>query len=173
MHQQGFSLLDLITSTCIISILFFAGLPGLFHQVQNNKTKTFSQSLMGAIEFTRERAVSANKRTTLRRQIRWEDGWEIFFDTNENGIKDSTEEALVVQPASDGIKIKTNNPVDEYISFIGTGESRKADSHPGGAFLAGSISICAISPGKGYKLILARGGRLRMTELSSAECATI
>lgn len=173
MRQQGFSLPELISCTCIVSTLFFWGLPNLFHQIQNNKVKTFSQSLMGGIEFTRERAVSANKRTTLHKQIRWEDGWEIFVDANNNGVKDSNEEALISQPGTEGIKIQTNNPTDEYISFIGTGESRKANGHPGGAFLAGSISVCAASPGKGYKLILARGGRLRMTELSTAECAAI
>lgn len=173
MHQHGFTLPNLITCTCITGIALLIGLPSMFQQVQNNKAKTFSQNLFGAIEFTRERAVSANKRTTLHKQNSWENGWEVFVDANDNGIKDIDEETLLIHPATSGIKIQTNTPMDEYISFIGTGESRKANGHPGGAFLAGSISVCATSSGKGYKLVLARGGRLRMTELSSTQCANI
>lgn len=174
MRSFGFTLIDLLTTIAIASILLSIGLPNFSAQIQNTRTKTATQNLLEAIELTRTKAVSTNKRTTIINQTSWENGWELFIDKNNDGIRDNDEDIVQQHEKLTGVRIKTNSHINHYVSYIGTGESRNANgTESSGAFQAGTFTICPEGKGKGYELILSRGGRVRKHDISAQDCAAI
>lgn len=173
MRAFGFTLIDLLTTLSITSILLAVGMPNLSGQIQRMRISTATQSLLEAIDLTRTAAVSANKRATITNQALWENGWKVFIDKNNNGIRDADEVILQQHEKLNGVRIITNTPVKNYVSYIGTGESRNASGTAAGGFQAGTFKVCPIEKGKGYELILARGGRVRQHEISEQDCAAM
>lgn len=173
MQRNGFTLIDLIITLSVISILLTIGLPSLSTQIQNARVKTATNNLLEAINLTRTQAVFANKRATIRKQNEWENGWEIFIDKDNDGVRDSNEVIVQQYEKLKDIRIITNTPVKNYVSYIPTGESRNASGTNGGGFQAGTFTICPTAKGKGFSLVLARGGRVRMTEISEEKCNSV
>lgn len=174
MRSFGFTLIDLLTTLTILSILLAAGLPSFSAQIQNTRVKTATQSLFEAIELTRTKAVYSNSRVTLIKQTKWEDGWEIFIDKDNDGVRDQNENVLQQHENLSGVKIISDSKLENYISYIGTGEGRRANgSMTSGAMQIGSLKVCPITKGKGYQLIMSRGGRVRTLEIKAEECDSI
>lgn len=161
--SQGLSLIELLISLSIISLLLFVGLPSFTNSLRNNQAESATQDLFTAIQTTRTLAVMQHKRAVLKANDEWK-GWELFVDDNDNGARDENEALLFMQNELDHLSI-TSTKAMKTISFINTGESRQANGSIGGAFLAGNIRVCAKKHQKGYKLILARGGRTRISSI--------
>ena len=171
MYTHGFSLLELLITLVVLAIMLALGAPSFANHIHNNQVKVTTLSLLEAVAFTRNQAVFNNRRVTLRNPGRWEDGWEIFLDTNNNGIRDQDERLLISRESIQNVRITPNQPVKHYISYIGSGESRLVGNENGGAFQAGTIRVCPTGKGGGYELTLARSGRLRMSEINATQCA--
>ncbi len=166
MQNHGFTLLELLVTLTIMSLIMMVGLPSLSQQIQNNRTETAALELFGAIQLARNTAVRSNSRATLRKLGSWQDGWEVFDDNNRNGTREPDERLLVQQQAPLKAHIHANGPISTYVSFVGTGESKKMN----GAFQAGTFTICPTGTGPGYELVLSRGGRTRMSKISNPSC---
>lgn len=166
-HFQGFSLIELLTTLAVISILLFIGIPSINRLATHHHLKSVTQDLLTAIQTTRTLAVMQHKRAVLRAKNEWHQGWELFIDNNDNGNRDKNEELIFEQSRLSKITISTNKSM-KTISFIATGESRQAKGSTGGSFLAGTLTICSAAK-TGYKLILARGGRTRISNTSCAK----
>ncbi len=173
MRSFGFTLIDLLTTLAILSILLTIGIPSFSAQIQNTRVKTATQSLLEAIDLTRTQAVFSNTRATIAKQTEWENGWEIFLDKDNDGVRDDDEKILRQHEKLEGIKITANKWIKNNVSYIGSGESRNAGGTSTGAFQAGTFTICPEAKGKGYQLILARGGRVRMLEIKAEKCDSI
>jgi len=174
MQSFGFTLIDLITTLSVLCVLLGIGLPSFTGQIHATRVKTATQHLLESLELTRSQAVFSNNRTTIRKQNNWEDGWEVFIDKNNDGIPNGNEKTIQKHDKLNGVRIIANNPVKNYVSFIGSGEGRNANgSNSAGAFQAGTFTVCPQGKGKGYELILARGGRVRTHEVSEQDCAAI
>lgn len=170
MHRQGFTLIELLIVLAIMILLLTVGLPGLSTHIENTQVSTASSSLIEAIALTRSQAVISNTRATLKNLGSWNQGWEIFIDFDNNGMRGDREKLIATHPQLNNVRITPNQPVRHYLSFIGTGESRFAGRTNEGAFQAGTLYICPAARGRGYALILARSGRLRMQEISADQC---
>ncbi len=174
MKSFGFTLIDLLTTLAITSILLGLGLPNFNQQLQNSKVKTATETLLSSLELTRTKAVATSSRTTLIKQTTWENGWEVFIDKNNDGIRDSDEISFLKHEKLTGVRIKANSHINNFVSYVSTGESRNANgTSSAGAFQAGTFTICPEGKGKGYELILSRGGRVRQHEISAQDCAMI
>lgn len=171
MPQRGLTLLELLVTLVILSLLLSIGLPSLQAQIERTRTLTLTRSLQEAIQATRHRAVGRNGRATLAALGSWENGWELFDDANHNGERDAGETLVLSHRVeSESVSIEGNDRMDEYISYVGTGESRHASGTPLGGFLAGTITICSHNANRHYKLVLARMGRVRRAEIEADEC---
>lgn len=163
--SQGLSLIELLVTLSIISILLFVALPSFTEMMRKNQVESATYDLLTAIQTTRSLSVMQHKRAVLRANKDWHDGWELFIDDNDNGIRDENELLMFTQETFSELTIAANTKAMKTISFIHTGESRQANGSSGGSFLAGNISICGKKNQKGYKLILARGGRTRISSI--------
>lgn len=173
MNRNGFTLIDLITTLSVASILLAVGLPNFNTQLQQARVKTATHQLLEAIALTRTQAVMSSKRTTISKQNNWNEGWIIFIDTDNDGKHDADEKLIHTQEKLKDIKIIANKPVANNVSYIGTGESRNASGTNGGGFQAGTFTICPTVKGKGYELILAKGGRVRIAEANEDKCLSV
>jgi type IV fimbrial biogenesis protein FimT len=171
MRSFGFTLIELLITLSLTAILLTIGLPSFSAQIQNSRVKTAMLSLHEALQLTRAQAVSSNSRATIVKQHKWDEGWEVFIDENNNGLRDENENVIIQQEKFNNVRITGNKFVKNYVSYIGSGESRNANGFvKGGAFQAGTFTICPETKGAGYELILARGGRVRMKEITEQEC---
>ena len=170
MRSFGFTLIELLTTLSISTILMAIGLPNFFNQIQKSRVETAMLSLQESLQFTRVSAVSKNKRATITNVVKWEEGWEVFIDSNDNGTREPNEDVIKQHEKLNGIRVSTTEPVRNYVSYIGTGEGAKANGRTGGAFQAGTFTICPEAKGSGYTLTLARGGRVRRDEITEQAC---
>lgn len=173
MKRNGFTLIDLITTLSVASILLAVGLPSFSAQIKQTQVKTATHQLLEAIALTRTQAVMSSKRTTISKQNDWNEGWIIFIDTDNDGRHDADEKLIQTQEKLKGIKIIANRPVSNNVSYVGTGESRTASGTDGGGFQAGTFTVCPTAKGKGFQLVLARGGRVRVAEINEERCNSV
>lgn len=171
MPARGFTLLELIVTLTVLIILMAVGVPSFSKQIRNNNLNTATLELYQAVQLARTRAVATNSRVTLRAAGDWQQGWRIFLDPNHNGMREPTELLIAEAGPNPNLSIRGNQPLQSYISFIGTGEGRYATGRYGGAFQAGALTLCpAAQNGDGYKLVLARSGRMRKKRIGPEEC---
>ncbi|WP_171019023.1 GspH/FimT family pseudopilin [Microbulbifer harenosus] len=170
MKASGLTLIELLITLTILAILLAIGVPGFQHHLEASRTRTAADDLLQAIHLTRTKAVSSNRRATLRKLGEWQSGWEIFYDQDFDGQRDANEEQITTGEALEGVTISANGPLSNYISFIGTGHSRYAGTATGGAFQAGRFTICPMNAGEGYQLVLSPSGRARIEKISEAGC---
>lgn len=171
-NNLGFTYLECVITLTVVAIVAALAAPSFSRLIQDNKVETATHALLEAVKTTRSYAIKGNRRTTLASAPSWEDGWIIFYDDNHNGAIDQNETLLLdSQAIPTHVIVKGNRYVDDYISYLGTGESRWAGGRKGGAFQAGTITICPEKAGEGYELILSRGGRLRKHSIDEKECS--
>lgn len=171
MYQRGLTLLELLIALSILGIVLALGIPGFQQQTDKIRAKTATNNLYSAIHAARTQAIYHNNRTTIRALGTWAQGWEIFTDENHNGKLDPGETRLQQHRLdNDLLRVEGNRPVKRYISFIGTGESRYATGSSGGAFQAGTLTLCSKSGETGYQLVLARMGRVRVQRAQPSDC---
>jgi type IV fimbrial biogenesis protein FimT len=171
MKHQGFTLFELLITLLIMALIMGFALPNLSLLIKQNRTQMAAQSLVQAIETARTVAVMKNKRTLLIAKEKWHKGWKLFIDLDNDGIEDPDEPVIHEAGELKGVKVTGNNPVKKYISFIATGEGRKAGKANAGAFITGTLTVCPEDKGSGYKLVLSRGGRLRSQPVNASDCA--
>lgn len=170
MKAHGLTLIELLITLTILGVLLAIGIPSFQQQIESNRTRTAADSLLQAIHLTRSKAVATNRRATLRKLGSWQAGWEVFYDRDYDGVRDADEEQITIGTALTGVEVSANGPLTNYVSFIGSGESRYAGSVNSGGFQAGTFTICPTTGGSGYELVLSRGGRVRVKTLATADC---
>ncbi len=164
-YQQGFSLLELISTLSIIAILA-SMLPSVSAAIMhNNKVAAAVNSIAADMSYARTEAVMRNQNVELCKSIdginctrsnQWESGWIIFVDTNKNRRRETSEQRLKYQPRIDGINI----------TYRGSGSSNYIRFRANGATGAnGTFAFCSDKEGSYKKaLILFRTGRLRLSD---------
>lgn len=170
MRERGFTLFELLITLLILVLLLTFGMPSFSNQIKNTRTKTVTMELLQSVQHARTLAVSKNTRATLIHLGDWTKGWEVFIDENDNGIRDVSETLVFQTQAIDSVEIHANGPLTDYVSFIGSGESRKVGKANSGSFQAGTFRVCPKTTGEGYELILSRSGRMRIESIPAQRC---
>ena len=170
MKTNGFTLIELLIVILIFTILAASAIPSFKQVLQNTHTQTAKSELLNAIDQTRAKSVFSGSRSVLKAKGEWHDGWQVFLDQNDDGIASSDEPILIDQGPIDGVTIKGNESVRNLISFISTGEGRQPGAANRGAFITGTLTICPLISGKGYQLVLSRGGRTRVQDTEPGTC---
>lgn len=169
MRKNGYSLLELLITLLILGVLLSLAFPSFQQQIQRTRLLTETDLLQQGILFARTNAISLNQRVTMAHKGSWASGWDIFVDANNNGRLDEGERIILTQSKELIARIHTSSPVDNYVSFTGTGQSHWATGRANGGFQAGTFTIC-MEETKSTQLILARGGRVRLVKESSETC---
>lgn len=171
MKSHGFTLLELLITLLIFAILINIAVPGYKDLRQRDQVRTATLDFYQAVQLTRSYAVSRNTRVTIANIGGWENGWEIFADTNNNGIRDEGEEILLTGQGTHKVQIISNSFVSSYISFLGSGRSHQRSQNSQGAIQAGTFHICHPEQHQPvFQLRLSQGGRVSMTRVDDNPC---
>ena len=170
MHTKGLTLLELLLVLAIASILSLAALPPIHRTIGALRASDTAYAFFEAVQLARSTAVSRNRQVVLAPLGSWSNGWEVFVDQDADGGISADEDVLTRVHASAGVQVKMAATSNSAIVYRGTGASHTIN----GAFLAGTIRICAESgdaPGKA--IVIRSGGRARMDNLTIEECAAL
>lgn len=169
--KTGFTLVEMLVTLSIAAIVIVGSLPAFSHLYAQHRADTGLQLLLRSLALARSEAIKRSARVAIAGNGRWEDGWDTFVDANGDGHVNIGEELLYRQAALSGVTLRGNSTVKSVISYRSDGHS----ASPNNAFQAGTLLLCPEN-GKvdGYRIVLARGGRVRSERIRSGSgpCGT-
>jgi type IV fimbrial biogenesis protein FimT len=161
------TLLELLTALAVAGILFALAFPGYRAWVADLEVRDRVEALVFTMSRARSEAIKRQTRVALCPSSdgarcagggRWQDGWIVFADADNDGDRAADEALVSVEPPSrPAITIRGNRPVSEYVSYTLHGQTRMTN----GALQMGTLTVCR--PGsKAVQVVLANGGRVRV-----------
>ena len=169
----GFTLVEIVAALALGGILMMLAVPGYRAWVADLEMRDRIEALVVTMSRARSEALKRQTRVALcpsgdgrhcATGGRWEDGWIVFADQNDDGERDDDETIVAVEPPSrPGITIRGNKPVSQYVSWTSHGHARMTN----GALQIGTITVCR--PGdKAVHVVLASAGRVRVDRTKAA-----
>ena len=170
MHQQGFSLIELLMGLAIAAIVLLLVSPAFAALTESNHREQAANALVSGIRNARTIAITRNQAVVIHGiNGDWGQGWRIILDISGKGPKDSSNPLLLERAGGARVPIVGNWPVRRYIRFSGIGTPQM----PERAFQAGTLHICAArEPVSQLQVVLAATGRvsLRSHKAEQALC---
>ena len=165
MHQQGFSLIELLMGLTIVGIVLHLVSPAFATLIESNQRQQAAQALSSGIRTARNEAITRNQAVVIHGiNGDWGQGWRIILDISGKGEMDSDNPLLTERQSGPRVSIVGNSTVESSIRFRGQGES----------LLGGTLHICAVrEPVSQHQVVLAPTGRvsLRSIKAEQALCA--
>jgi type IV fimbrial biogenesis protein FimT len=177
-QQRGFTLLELCVTVGILALLLATGVTALGQVGASMKLSAFTNSFVSHFQFARTEAIKRNSRVVIckssggdacAREGGWEQGWIVFHDRNNNGAREANEPVIRRGDAlPPGYRVVGNQPVARYLSFTPFGGNRS----PGGAFQAGTITICreSLERSDARQVVINAAGRPRILKTKLPAC---
>ncbi len=167
----GFTFIEIMIALVILGMLITFGLPSYRDWIAAQQLANHARFIADTLHVARSEAIKHGYRVNLckardGRQCTdtggWEQGWLLFVDENRSGQIDDDEIVLHREgPAGDGITMRGNRPVEDYVSYTSLGHARLL----GGALQMGTFIIC--KPGQNaLHVVLANSGRARIDKTS-------
>ncbi|GMR21463.1 MAG: Tfp pilus assembly protein FimT/FimU [Gammaproteobacteria bacterium] len=165
----GFTIMELLSTLSIaatISTLSFSVL-GL---VEKTRITVETNKLIASLHMARSESIKRGERVTVcqtpdgldcGRSDRWEDGWIVFADPNNNRYVDPGEDVITVEPSmadSYSTRWRGSLGTNYYLSFLEDGHANKV----------GTFTICGpAGPEQARTVIIFRSGRVRTSDKKS------
>ena len=158
----GFGLVEFMVALAIIAILASLGAASFGSVTGKTRVTAAASGLLHAIELTRAESLKRASRVTLApNDGTWTSGWAVFIDVNGNRRLDAGEPLLHQHAALPATTRLVADTTPGYIAF----GMRGTPQQYGGAFLAGTITLC--DGNVAQSVVLAKSGRPRV---GSAAC---
>ncbi|SDH86738.1 type IV fimbrial biogenesis protein FimT [Pseudomonas flavescens] len=164
MKQNGMTLPEVLIGLALVALLMSL-MPAFAGMLDRHRLENTTRDLATAIRYARTRAVVEQTGVTIKAlEDDWGNGWVIFQDRYRNISRDDAGPMFIERKLANRVQIQGNGSMARYIHFSAQGFPNQKS----GAFQAGSLVVC--SPRvetKSSKLILASGGRLRMSAMKT------
>ena len=145
-NTRGFTLPELLITLGVIAIALSTAVPGVSSMIKNNALANQLNTLVTNIHYARAEAVKRDVRVILCRSASpnattpscggdtriWESGYIVFADdgNNSNSVYNAGTDTLLIrgQPASSGIKMRTNWTWNNNLMFSPDGSTDESGS---------------------------------------------
>ncbi|MBO3276757.1 GspH/FimT family pseudopilin [Pseudomonas schmalbachii] len=162
---RGFSLVEMLIVLSILTIALSFAAPSFGDFIAKQRIQTAFDNLNGAIHQARSTAALTGRSVSLAATSGdWAKGWSLFYDANNDGIRQEHEELISVHEALQDIQVLADSTTRRYIHYVPAGYSIQKS----GAFHAGNLAICGKSA-RGYKIVINRAGRIRHETAATSE----
>lgn len=175
--SRGFTLVELLVVLCVAGVLLTLSVPSFGRIISSSRLTSASNALLSSMYLARSEAIKRHGRVALCKTIDgvacaatggWEQGWIVFSDTNNNGVRDSDEPIIERIQGLTAMRATGNSPVAKYVSYVATGTTRLI----GGGLQAGTVTVCA-EPGtsdEARQIVISSVGRPRIQKVSASVC---
>jgi type IV fimbrial biogenesis protein FimT len=165
---RGFSLIEFLIAAVIVGLLVLAAGPSYRNWIAAQELANHAHFLAGTMNLARSEAIKTGYRVNLckssdRQQCAddgsgWELGWILYVDENQDGEIGAGEAVIRTEgPPSNGITVRGNRPVSDYVSYTSLGHARMLS----GALQMGTFVVCK-SGQDALQVVLANSGRARV-----------
>lgn len=176
---RGFTLLEALVVLALLALLLGLAAPNLSGWRLRQQLQAQADEFYASVLLTRTQALLQQQHVTMcsasRRngdqqcdaQADWHAGWLVFADSNRNGLREPQEPLLLQgEGAARGIRIVGNSTVNRQIGYGSDGRSERLS----GAFLAGTIQLCASGERSGWQVVINAIGRARLEKTTFESC---
>ncbi|HYR01239.1 MAG TPA: GspH/FimT family pseudopilin [Casimicrobiaceae bacterium] len=163
----GVTLVELVIGLALAALLACVALPVYSDWIADYQVLNHAQKLAGTLNVARTEAVKQGRHVNLCKSADlrdcataggWEEGYIVHVDGDRDGAVDAGERALRVEgPATQGITIRGNRPVADYVSYTSLGTTRLLR----GGLQMGTFTVCR-SGRRAVDVVLAHSGRARV-----------
>jgi type IV fimbrial biogenesis protein FimT len=163
--ENGASLAESLITLSLISVLAMIALPSLNSWLGQNRLETATQQIRQDIAYARYQAVMRQRAVSIQpTQINcWHCGWHVQL-TGATGQPATSAQVLIKREALNRqLTVTSNRPWQAGATFMPNGAAIQA----GGAFAAGSLTLCTPNSNHHYKVIISKSGRSRTTREQS------
>jgi type IV fimbrial biogenesis protein FimT len=176
---HGFTLVETMAVVAVIAVLAAIAAPSITAMMKSVKLSSASNVFLAGLHLARGEAIKRNSRVVLCKSADgaactpdggWEQGWIIFHDANNNGVRDGAEKLVQREyPLSASLRLTGNSNVARYVSFAPTGATKLV----GGGFQAGTLTLCnqSAQSSEARQIVLNAVGRPRVHKASVPSCA--
>lgn len=168
-REAGLTLIELMVTLAVAAILITVAVPGFGGLVTEQRLVTTTNQFVTALHLTRSEAVRRGSRVTLCASedgntcgstVGYSGGWIVFVGPEPGVALVSAGEVLRVFPGSQTLGIQGNGTMANYISFVGSGETRQLN----GALQMGTVTVC--DGDRARLVVISRTGRPRVEQAS-------
>lgn len=176
--SRGFTLIELMVTLSVVGVLLAVSVQFTRAMLDSMRLSAFTNTFVAQLYLARSEAIKRNKPVAMCKSGDgascsvgggWEQGWILFHDTNNNGLRDAQEEVvhrLAAMPA--GFRLVGNLNVARYVSFAANGATRTTT----GAFQAGTLTACrqSLEATEARQIVINAVGRPRVQKVAVASC---
>ena len=170
----GVTLIELLIGLALAAALASLALPVYGDWIADYQVLNHAQKLAGTMSIARAEAVKRGRPVNLCKSADlrdcataggWEEGYIVHVDGDRDGAVDAGQLVLRVEgPATPGITIRGNRPVEDYVSYTSLGNTRLLR----GGLQMGTFTVCR-SGRRAVDVVLAHSGRARI-QRTAATC---
>lgn len=172
---SGVTLIEMVVTVSIVAFMSFLAIPSVGFWIDDLRSKALANSLLVDLNLARSEAIRRGHPVVACIAVgsachpigRWEQGWLLFADINNNALRDTGEEVIrQTKIESHGWRLWGNGPVRSYVSYHPLGQTRLVN----GAFQAGTLTICLPSRPNALsrRIIINSRGRPRIERVDQA-----
>jgi type IV fimbrial biogenesis protein FimT len=177
-RDHGLTLVEMLVVLAVMATLLSLAAPSLTAVIDSVKVSSASNDMLSGLHLARSEAIKRNSPVVLCKSADgsscasdggWEQGWIVFHDANNNGLRESSETIILREmPLGSNLRLTGNVNVARYVSFAPSGATKLV----GGAFQAGTLTVCRQSAyaGEARQIILNAAGRPRVHKASVSSC---
>lgn len=169
----GFTLSELMTTLAVMGVLATVAIPSFISLIAENRLTTNANQLISALAFARSEALKRGIQVTIKRKETipkvWENGWDIFTDSNGNGeidVSDSDELLMTYAALPEGFTLRTGANYANWVAYLGTGKFRSSSG-----FANDTFRLCDSTADKDRSRgIIIKMGRVRTEANKVSQC---
>jgi type IV fimbrial biogenesis protein FimT len=176
--SRGFTLVELLVVLSVVAVVAGLAFPTFSQTLRDARLAVYTNNFLADLAVARSESIKRGKRVVLCKSSdgsectttgHWSDGWLIYEDTNNDGVRDEAESLIRYEskfPAN--WRLKGNFPIANYISYHPMGRTHLIS----GAFQAGTLTLCEIAVGSvpGTSIVISNTGRPRSARVTVSSC---